>query len=125
LLKTILFLTTIFFFHFNLSSSITKYYQNKITPEPNESWVSGEVNLRIENFFETNHPITNHCHQNEMSTDEITIQKKNKNFPETSHRLIYPNQTMFREFIAPSLNSETICSLYKFFHSKNPSISPQ
>jgi len=80
MLVTILFLTTVFLFHLNLSST-----------------------NRLKSRFQ----------QNKASTFELP------------HRIIYPSQTIFREFITPTLNSEKICSLYKIFQSKNPSLSPK
>jgi len=80
MLVTILFLTTVFLFHLNLSST-----------------------NRLKSRFQ----------QNKASTFELP------------HRIIYPSQTIFREFITPTLNSEKICSLYKIFQSKDPSLSPK
>jgi len=100
LFVTILFLMTLFFFHFNLSSNLELQLlsnQNEITTQP-----ICEVSLQMETFAETNY-----------STFEL------------ANRLIYPNQKCFQELILPNLNSEQICNLFKFFHSKNPSISPQ
>jgi len=85
---TILFLTTVFFFHLNLSS-----------------------NLQFLN------------HQNDDSNQPI--QQTNHPTFELSNRYIFPSRAIFREYIAPTLNSKKICSLYKFFQSKNPSISHQ
>jgi len=44
---------------------------------------------------------------------------------ELPNRIIYPSQTIFREFILPTLNQEITFSLHKIFESKDPSISPQ
>lgn len=44
---------------------------------------------------------------------------------ELPNRIIYPSQTIFREFILPTLNQEISFSLHKIFESKDPSISPQ
>jgi len=100
LFVTILFLMTLFFFHFNLSSNLELQLlsnQNEIPTQP----ICG-ISLQMETFAETNY-----------STFEL------------ANRLIYPNQKCFQELILPNLNSEQICNLFKFFHSKNPSISPQ
>jgi len=100
LFVTILFLMTLFFFHFNLSSNLELQLlsnQNEIPTQP-----ICEVFLQMETFAETNY-----------SPFELP------------NRLIYPSQIIFQDLILPNLNSEQICNLFKFFHSKNPSISPQ
>lgn len=69
-------------------------------------------------------------HLNSCSSDinrltKLFFQKKNKPKFELSNRIIYPSQTIFREFILPTLNQEISFSLHKIFESKDPSISPQ
>ena len=115
LFVTILVLTTGFFFHLNLSSSdqLLSHHQNETTTtQPNnlnKSWHTATLSDEASVQMET----------------EIISQKTNQPTFELPNRFIYPSQTNFREFIAPTLNSETICNLYQLFHSKNPSISHQ
>jgi len=101
-LVTILFLTTLFFFHLNLSSkdSINLQLLSNHQDETTSTQPTNEVSLQMETFSTTNHPSF-----------------------ELPHRFIYPSETIFREFIVSTLNSENICDLYKFFHSKDPFIS--
>jgi len=113
-LVTILILTKLFLFSLNLSSNNNINLQlisnqNNISSQPtdvNESWHTAiSSDSLIEMFYETK--LTN-----------------NPTF-ELPHRVIYPSQTIFREYILPTLNSEKLCQLYTFANSKNPSIAPQ
>jgi len=113
-LVTILILTKIFLFSLNLSSNNNINAQllpnqDNISTHPtdlNESWHTAiSSDTLIEMFYETK--LTNH------PTFELP------------HRVIYPSQTIFREYILPTLNSIKLCELYTLAHSKNPSITPQ
>ena len=101
-LVTLLFLTTTFFFHLNLSSkdSINLQLLSNHKDEKTSTQPTNEVSLQMENLSTANHPKS-----------------------ELYYRFIYPSEVIFREFIVSTLNSEKICDLYKFFYSKDPSIS--
>jgi len=101
---TILYLINVFFFHLNLSSTynINPVPENGHTLGPSRNLFqlnSTEISIYMGTLPEENHP-----------TFKLPL-------------LTYPNQTIFREYIAPSLNSEKLCNMYESFYSKNPSIS--
>jgi len=98
-LVTILFLTTAFIFHLNLSSKNSINLQ-LLSNNQDETSPTQTVSLQMETFSVTNHPKS-----------------------ELYYRFIYPSEVIFREFIVSTLNSEKICELYRFFHSKDSSIS--
>jgi len=95
MLETILFLIKFFFF-------FHAYLQ--LFPNENEIQIqeTSKVAIQMQTFSVTPHPTF-----------------------DLSCCCIYPNQRIFREHIAPTLNSEKLCSLYKLFHSKNSSILHQ
>jgi len=122
-LVTILILTTFFLFGLNLSSNddFISNENNILTARTNldESYVD-IINLQSnqDNIL---------TQTNDQTSDvliEIFSETNNLTF-ELPYRGIYSSQTMFREYILPTLNSVKICELYTLAHSKNPSISPQ